>query len=310
MRISRKTRSKRIVPMEGKNAPREKEADRETVPFAYPVAWRDFISQYRRKRCILQLTTTSGLCNHLRAWAGIGALADMQNLPFVVHWHPNWACRARFGELFRDNNCVRMPARRYERLLRLARKFVGRSANRPTCWFSRMLPPARREEHERVALKRMRELKLLPAIQTELDAFMATAPDNLIGLHIRRTDAMKNYGKCVGVIVKRAEDLRPEMVDRRLFPILDRELDENPDATFLLCADNQHSVQLFTSRYRGRMIWRPQPLKRNGKERHSSVRDAVIDLYALSRTQRIIGTLSSSFSFYAATLGGIPLDRY
>jgi hypothetical protein len=33
-----------------------------------------------------------------------------------------------------------------------------------------------------------------------------------------------------------------------------------------------------------------------------------MDLYSLARTKRIIGTRKSSFSGYAAQLGGVPLE--
>jgi len=142
-----------------------------------------------------------------------------------------------------------------------------------------------------VARKRARELRLLPKFEDELESFMERVPPNAIGVHVRRTD-LKN----------------PAVCDPPLMRILDRVVEEE-DPTFLFCTDNPSSLAKFRERYGERILWREQEMRRRRghRARFSNVGDAAIDVYALSRTKRIIGTERSSFSCYAAFLGDIQL---
>lgn len=126
---------------------------------------------------------------------------------------------------------------------------------------------------------------------------METVPENAIGIHVRRTD----------LIVFRPQLAKANIV---LCDRMQQAIELDPDATFLLCADNPDSIQMLRKRFGDRVFWRQQKMKdtKKRKQRYTSQADAAMDLYALARTQRIIGTAKSSFSVYAAQLGDIPID--
>jgi len=143
---------------------------------------------------------------------------------------------------------------------------------------------------------RCRNLRLQPRFAAVVDEVMDKLPDDIIGLHVRRTDLP---AACAAS-------------DKKLKAQLDLEIPWNPGAQFFLCTDDRKNVEWLKSLYGDRIRWRDQWMRRTGRKkdrRHSSAADAAIDLYCLARTSRIIGTATSSFTDYAALLGGKDVIR-
>jgi hypothetical protein len=238
----------------------------------------------------MQLCMRSGLCNRLRAWVGIGALADLAGIDFVVHWQSQAQCRCRFANVFAPTSCAVMTSVRDRHKFNTVEIFKDELASKPTCYFAGHVA-GRGGEFWQCADKRMRELPLLPQYENKLQAFMSTLPENIVGVHVRRTDFCTHAR------------------DKQLWPALNKEADN--DVSFLLCADNPRTVEDMKKRYGKRVYWRNQRMdnKSSKKQRCTSESDAAIDLYSLARTKRLIGTMKSSFSEYAARLGNIPIVK-
>jgi hypothetical protein len=142
---------------------------------------------------------------------------------------------------------------------------------------------------------RYAHIKLQEAHQKVVDAYMDTMPAGVVGIHVRRTDLGHQHGES----------------DERLCGRLNKELEDNPAAQFLLCADNPGHVRMLQERYGERIHWRSQHLDetyRRGR-RNGPVVEAAIDLICLSCTTRILGTRASSFSDMAGAIGNIPMQR-
>jgi len=149
-----------------------------------------------------------------------------------------------------------------------------------------------KQEFWQAAQRRSRALKLRPPIEDKLEAFAETIPADAIGVHIRRSDHEHVVGKS-------------EVSDPPLIAEIDRVIDAE-DPPLLLCTDNIDSAQKFRTRYGDRVIWREKKmLPMHSQRRMTTMEDSVIDLYSLARTCRIIGSRTSSFSWYAAFLGDI-----
>jgi len=209
----------------------------------------------------------------------------------MVHWQRNPVCQCDFNSVFVPDSCGVMTSQRDRGKYNLLVQFTGHQATHNTEVYMGMMGVPDDIFWE-AAKKRVRALKLQPEHNDTLDAFMATVPDNAIGLHVRRTDLIGGH-----------------IADPLLHAELDRIIADDPDATFLLCADNPHSVIQLREKYGDRIFWREQGMaeRKKRKHRHTSQANAAIDVYALSRTKRIIGTRCSSFSGYAAFLGGLDL---
>ena len=112
---------------------------------------------------------------------------------------------------------------------------------------------------------------------------------NVIGVHIRKPDhdtviwknSLEEFEACMS-----------------------REVESEESATFFLATDSAESEKHIRNRFGSRVMARE---KSRNRENVAGMRDAVIDLYLLSRTRKVLGSSGSTFSTAAAALGGIPL---
>lgn len=143
-----------------------------------------------------------------------------------------------------------------------------------------------------------RQLVPVPGIARRIEKVVENFADDTIGVHIRRGDAV--LSRAHGWKFRRSSDAA-------FLGAIDRELQSNPDVRFFLATDSEETQEVFCRRY-GRAI-----VTNTEKEFVSSLpgqpkanqRDAVIDMMVLARTKRILGTYYSSFSKFAALIGGI-----
>ena len=117
------------------------------------------------------------------------------------------------------------------------------------------------------------------------------APD-MVGVHMRLTD----LSDCIvpGVSVEK-------MIAR-----MRAEMELNPDVKFFFASDGDKKEEALVTLFGDRLIRLPERAPRRtlaGQE------DAVVDLFGLAATSRIIGMRHSSFSTLAALIGNKPLLR-
>ena len=209
-------------------------------------------------------------------------------MPVLVCWIPRPECHTHYDSIFLPGaySVIRNTAMlsRYN----ITRFFRGKAATRTMVHYRKYtaLSPA---DFRARAKKAAQRIELLPNLQQQVHAFRNTVPEAAYGLHVRRTD-----------------HTRHDKGDAKLFYKLDELIDQEPSATFLLCADNQRSVSDLKARYGTRIFWREQTMRK--AKRHTSIEDAAIDLYSLATTPHILGTATSSFSAYAAILGNSKLS--
>ncbi|MBQ7268446.1 MAG: hypothetical protein IJS62_01140 [Bacteroidales bacterium] len=138
----------------------------------------------------------------------------------------------------------------------------------------------------------LREL-FVPAstLQQRIDEEIARFNDATYGVHIRRTDN------------KVAIQESPlELFRERITAILL----EQPDARFYVCSDDASVKADLQEAFGPEVILLPNcALNPNSKE---GMQQAIVELFSLAATKRIIGSYFSSFSETAAELGGIPLE--
>ena len=111
----------------------------------------------------------------------------------------------------------------------------------------------------------------------------------------------------VGVHIRRADHtvaIRQSPLDL-FFTQLDKESDMYDDLCIYLATDSEEVKQQLRNRYGGR-VHTAEAVSDRGSI--SGIKDAVADMYTLSRTQKIYGSSGSSFSELAAQLGDIPLQ--
>ena len=86
---------------------------------------------------------------------------------------------------------------------------------------------------------------------------------------------------------------------------IDAELSQYPDTHFYLSTDDPETEEQLQSIYGDKILLFPKEFSRNLPQ---GIKDAVVDLFCLARTRKIIGSYNSSFSNIAARIGQIDLQ--
>lgn len=133
--------------------------------------------------------------------------------------------------------------------------------------------------------------RLQPELRKLVDTATQDITNETIGVHIRRTD----HGRAI--------QKSPEEAFRHA---MRKEINQNPDVTFFLATDSAETKQSFQREFGDRILSNDVPLTRRST---SGLQGAIIDLYGLARTRKVLGSQVSTFSGMAAKIGGIPLVR-
>lgn len=117
----------------------------------------------------------------------------------------------------------------------------------------------------------------------------------------------KSFRRTIGVHLRRTDNPQQQNSPTELFVArMKREIELHPTTDFFLATDDPADEALLAQEFPGRIrIYPKRSLDRGKKE---SIEDALIDLYCLAETDKIIGTVYSSFSVIAARINRIPLE--
>lgn len=126
---------------------------------------------------------------------------------------------------------------------------------------------------------------------TQIDAVASRFGRNTIGLHLRRTD----HVEAIEVSPTERFELEIEQV-----------LGEDADATFFVATDAREEIERLSQRFPGKIM--ANPPSSLDRSTLAGMEGAVIDLYSLARTRRILGSSGSTFSKAAGLLGGIDVS--
>jgi hypothetical protein len=127
------------------------------------------------------------------------------------------------------------------------------------------------------------------ALQKRIDAMTAQFGASCVGVHIRRTDNQPAIGK--------------SSTDAFLAS-MKQELEQDPDTRFYLATDDMTEEAHLREAFPDRILSNQERcLSRDSVE---GMHDALLDLYCLSHTRKIIGSFFSSFTDIAADMHKIP----
>ncbi len=126
---------------------------------------------------------------------------------------------------------------------------------------------------------------VMDAVETNSKQFSAYT----IGMHIRRSDNQAAIKQSPTHLFIEAGK---------------QELAQHPDLKIFLATDSEQVKQEMREVFGNRIITSPTPASR---ESISGIRDGLVDMYTLSRTNHIYGSWFSSFSRLAARIGGCEL---
>lgn len=254
-----------------------------------------------------------GLANRMRMIASYIEFAEKKGLDVSCVWNINNELGASFHSLFRDTDRVRFVS---------DKKFKLYSSNQKNLlkrWLVTFLNKCKGyhfvvkdsdvaiygdnlegilSKHVCMYVCTCEELKYATDfsmfkpnydLQTIIDTYCEQFTKNTIGLHIRRTDNVLSIEKSPLSLFENA--------------ILE-ELSVNAETKFYVTSDDETVEKSLKERFSDKVIIRE---KQYGRGDEQGIKDAVIDLYLLSKTKKIYGSYWSSFSDIASRIGQIPL---
>ncbi len=128
------------------------------------------------------------------------------------------------------------------------------------------------------------------ALKARINEMTARFGRSCVGVHIRRTDNQPAIGKS-------STDAFLESMNRELLA--------DPDTMFYLATDDMEEEKRLREVFPDRILSNQNRcLRRDSRE---GIQDALLDLYSLASTRKIIGSYFSSFTDIAADMHKIPL---
>lgn len=127
----------------------------------------------------------------------------------------------------------------------------------------------------------------VPALQQRIDEVSRTFGNRCVGVHIRRTDNLSSIN----------ESPTKLFVDRMQMMI-----QSDKDTCFYLASDSPEEKSKMKATFGERILTSVTDLSRNSVQ---GIQDALVELYALSKTKMILGSVKSSYSETAAQIGQI-----
>lgn len=130
----------------------------------------------------------------------------------------------------------------------------------------------------------------IPELQALINSYTTQFGRNAVGIHLRRQDNKQSIKHSpVEIFIEKMKE----------------EISNNPDTRFYLATDSVADEILIKNLFKERLMVHEKSLSRNTEK---GVQDALVDLYCLSATRKIIGSYFSSFSEVAAQINSINLD--
>lgn len=261
---------------------------------------------------MIHLKPVAGLCNRMRAIDSAIALAHSHSMPVKIYWvsTPNMNCP--FYKLFEkipDSNIILKEYRytplkfipllfRSNPLVKLLRinkhsftvfdnkilkqldiSKIDRSTSLIIESYSRFFDNPNKYNY----------LRPIPELREKISERTRNFEAHTIGVHVRRTDHVKS--------IQYSPD---ELFINRMH----QEVNRNPKTTFYLATDSMDVKRKFIAEFGERIMTTSAEASRTSIE---GVQEALVELYALSKTKRIFGSYWSSYSHTASELGGIEL---
>ena len=131
----------------------------------------------------------------------------------------------------------------------------------------------------------------IPELKAKIEKNTCIFDRHTIGIHIRRTDHN------VSITESPLEVFFKAMV---------KEIEVNPNVNFYLATDSNYVKKEILQKFGKRILTRNNTLSRRST---NGIREALIDLYSLSCTSKILGSYWSSFTLMAGEIGKIDVTE-
>lgn len=239
-----------------------------------------------------------GLGNRLRGMFSVYAFAESLQIPFGFAWKPSGSCDCNFQDIFK----VPVGVEHFDKLEDVATTDIHlhRHFDPHDKFYKAHIEgkcDLNWDDFHKSYIECIRRLQPVDGIIEDINKFDVT---DKVGVHVRKTD----HGKTK----RRTFEYRHMNTDEWYFKMLDDELEKDSTTSFFLAVDNLESREIFLDRYGDSMVtFTSEDEFKSEEVRHTSMSDAVSDLWLLSRCKKIYGARCSSFCEFASDVGGVEL---
>lgn len=261
----------------------------------------------------ITLVPTAGLCNRMNAILSAIALNQHYHYPINIYWEKTSDCCAEYTDLFQ-------PIEIEDITISSLHKFYLKPGGKnnlfiPNNWRSMLFDASYKgnkildmdfnnlikgkDKIYITAYNRFCPLKIqhsigrffrpIESIENIINEITQKYESNIIGVHIRRTDNIAAIA---------------ENPIEKFISLMNKEIEVNPLCKFYLASDDYQIKEIFLEKFPNRIISPKWELSRNTVK---GMKNAVTELYCLSRTKKIIGCTNSTYSNTASRLYNIPL---
>lgn len=291
-------------------------------------------SQPKKSMKANMIILEGGLGNRMRVAASAYAMAKRTGIPMRVLWTKQWGMNCRFDDLFTltpdpsaqgaGSSFSLRDARGFEKLLfarptlknlhapRLLQRlcyrhiiyapqiwYLNRDGFDYEAWFRQggTLMTAYRDFCPWTSDDLRQLFRPNDGVRRLIDERCRDFTPNTIGIHIRRTDHQQ-------AIDESPLELFIEAIDREQESSSRMAAYHGAPFSIYLATDDEATKEALRRRYGKRVITSEAEATRESTD---GIRDALVEMYALSRTRQIYGSAGSTFSPIAACLGDVPI---
>lgn len=257
---------------------------------------------------------TGGLCNRMRSIATAIAVAMKYNCPITIQWNNSEGLKANFNELFKPINVSNVELKENRkwiysingtkdflvRKLFLKLMFEQIVFNYSIYRDGEIYDILKKKYHKNLLLvscyPMCLEYKLhgiftpQDDIQKRINNITSQFSKQTIGVHIRRTDNIESINSSpIEVFINKIK----------------KEIEKDESTKFYIASDDKSVKQELLAMFPDRIITIMDDTDRNSLD---GMKFAVVDLFCLSKTKKIIGSVASSYSQVASEIGNISIE--
>lgn len=277
------------------------------------------LSKKKRKN-MLVLIPVGGLANRMKAIDSAVALAKDARKELRIIWFKDWGLNCRFDELFQplalpnvkvqeaslsDLLVYDRPRKKNFRLPRLFQRLLFDACiyeDEATQLFYKSFDFRSWAEGRRTYIAScvyfypQSERKLfsifhpIAPLQQKIDESCSRFGEHTLGVHIRRTDNIASISQSPTEL---------------FFERMEEETRQHEDTVFYLATDSEEDKKRLKEQFGERIVTSSRKADRGNVE---GMQDALVELYILSRTGHILGSMQSSYSETAAQISGITCE--
>lgn len=252
---------------------------------------------------MLIIQPIGGLCNRIRAINSAWMLAKERGDKLTVIWNVNHELGCPFEELFESNSnfkVINIHSKWNLRklFLQTTSHFINNEEIKNNKADGLLFEDYRKALPSKIYIATEEHFypchsyelfTPIPSIQKRIQEMTRDFSSHTVGVHIRRTDNIPAIGKSS---------------TEAFIASMDAELKAHPDTVFYLATDDRDEEARLREAFGDLIISnKDRDLSRDSV---SGIQDAMIDLYSLSSTTKIIGSYFSSFTDIAADMHQIP----